>query len=136
MERIDHGYRIVNDDALMAACRDEGVYFTCCPRSAGLSNPWKDLSAPDHAVRRMVKAGLNVVINADDPPMFGTDLANEYVSAATQMQLSPAELKECALNGIRASWLDESTKRDWLRAWSAEIDALQAELDVPQPGMH
>ncbi len=63
----------------------------------------------------MVKAGLNVMINSDDPPMFDTDLANEYVRVATEMRLTPAELKECALNGIRASWLDEGTKRDWWR---------------------
>ena len=68
------------------------------------------------------------MINSDDPPMFGTDLANEYVRVATEMRLSPAELKECALNGIRASWLDEFTKKEWLPAWSTEIDALSANL--------
>ena len=131
VERIDHGYHVVDDPALVASCRERGTYFTCCPSTSGITSPWKDLAAPDHAIRQMVKAGLNVIINSDDPPMFGTDLANEYVRVATEMRLSPAELRECALNGIRGSWLDEGTKRAWLADWSAEIDALAAELSPP-----
>src|SRR5205814_1772961 len=84
----------------------------------GITSPWKNLSAPDHAIRQMVKAELNVTINSDDPPMFNTDLANEYVRCGTEMRLTPTELKSCALNGIRASWLDDGRKRDWLMAWA------------------
>jgi adenosine deaminase len=76
----------------------------------------------------MIKAGLKVTINSDDPPMFNTDLANEFVLVATKMRLTPDELKECVLNGIRAAWLDEATKRDWLAAWSREIDGLAAQI--------
>jgi len=129
VERIDHGYHVVDDPALVARCRERGTFFTCCPSTSGITSPWKDLSAPDHAIRQMVKAGLNVTINSDDPPMFGTDLANEFVRVATEMRLSPDELKECALNGVRGSWLDESTKRDWVAAWSKEIDTLAKELE-------
>jgi adenosine deaminase len=77
-----------------------------------------------------------VMINSDDPPMFNTDLANEYVRCATEMHLTPAELKQCALNGIRASWLDEGTKRDWLATWSKEIDALAAQIKPSQATQH
>lgn len=136
VDRIDHGYHVVDDAALVAQCRDLGTYFTCCPSTSGITSPWKDLSAPDHAIRQMVKAGLNVMINSDDPPMFNTDLANEYVRCATEMRLTPAELKECALNGIRASWLDEGTKRDWLAAWSREIDALAAQIKPSSATAH
>lgn len=132
VERIDHGYHVVDDAALVARCRELGTFFTCCPSTSGITSPWKDLSAPDHAIRQMVKAGLNVMINSDDPPMFNTDLANEYVRCATEMRLTPAELKQCALNGIRASWLNEGTKRDWLAAWSKEIDALAAQIAPSQ----
>jgi adenosine deaminase len=64
--------------------------------------------------------------------MFNTDLANEYVRCATEMRLTPAELKECALNGIRASWLDDGRKRDLLASWSKEIDVLTAQI-TPSP---
>jgi adenosine deaminase len=129
VERIDHGYHVVDDPGLVARCRDLGIHFTCCPSTSGVTSPWKDIAAPDHAIRQIITAGLKVSIHSDDPPMFGTNLANEYVRVATEMRLTPAELKECALNGVRGSWLDESTKRDWVAAWSKEIDALTGELD-------
>jgi adenosine deaminase len=68
--------------------------------------------------------------------MFGTDLANEFVRVATEMKLSPTELKQCSLNSIRASWLDESTKRDLLASWSAEIDAMISKLSGSRERKH
>jgi len=62
--------------------------------------------------------------------MFATDLANEYVLAASKLRMDAPMLKKCALDSIRASWLDDSTKRDWLAAWTTEIDGLMAELDA------
>lgn len=126
VERIDHGYHVVDDAALTARCLAEGTFFTCCPSTTAATTVWRDLASPDHAIRRMIDAGLNVTLNSDDPPMFGTDLANEFVLAVTEMKLDAPTLKQCVLNAIRASWLDESVKRDWLAGWSAEIDALMA----------
>jgi hypothetical protein len=37
------------------------------------------------------------------------------------------EIKEFALSGIDATWLDHATKRQWRREWSAEIDTLIAQ---------
>lgn len=128
VDRIDHGYHVVDDPELVSRCRVLGIPFTCCPSTSAVTSPWKDLSAPDHAIRRMIEAGLNVSLHSDDPPMFATDLANEYVRCATEMRLSPAQLKQCALNGVRSTWLDEATKRDWVAAWSVEIDTLAKEL--------
>jgi aminodeoxyfutalosine deaminase len=31
-----------------------------------------------HPIIKMIEAGLNVTINSDDPPMFGTSLTEEY----------------------------------------------------------
>ncbi|MCX5516550.1 adenosine deaminase [Kaistia algarum] len=130
VDRIDHGYHIVDDAELVAACVEQGTFFTCCPSTTTGTTIWRDLSAPDHAIKQMIDAGLNVTINSDDPPMFRTDLANEFVLVARDMKLSPEQLKTCALTSIDASWLDDSVKRDWRAAWTAEIDAMIADLDT------
>jgi len=31
-----------------------------------------------HPILKMIEAGLNVTVNSDDPPMFGTSLTEEY----------------------------------------------------------
>ena len=45
----------------MARCRDLGIHFTCCPSTSGITSPWKDIAAPDHAIRQMIKAGLKAL---------------------------------------------------------------------------
>ncbi|MDB5405169.1 MAG: Adenine deaminase [Rhodospirillales bacterium] len=118
--RIDHGYHVVDDPALMALCREDGIFFTCCPTTTLFTTPWRDLTASDHAIRRMGEFGLAITINTDDPGMFRTDLAAEYLHVAG-MGFGRDELGEFALNGLRAAWLDDVTKSAVLADWSAQI---------------
>ncbi|MER9214087.1 adenosine deaminase [Mesorhizobium sp. M0663] len=132
LRRVDHGYHVVDDPALMERCREMGIVFTCCPSTTLTTTVWRDLAAPDHAIRRMMEAGLNVTIHTDDPPMFGTTLDREYALIAEHFNLSPAKLKQIALAGLSAAWLDDSVKQAWLADWSTEIDRL-IETELPLP---
>jgi adenosine deaminase len=118
--RIDHGYHIVDDPQLMQLCRDDGIAFTCCPTTTLFTTPWRDLAAPDHAIRRMGEFGLAIMINTDDPGMFRTDLNAEYLHVA-RMGFGCDQLGAFALNGLRAAWLDDTTKTALLADWTAEI---------------
>ncbi|NUT27341.1 MAG: adenosine deaminase, partial [Streptomyces sp.] len=51
-----------------------------------------------------------VTINSDDPPMFGTDLNNEYAVAARLLDLDERGLADLAKNAVTASFLDEPGK--------------------------
>jgi adenosine deaminase len=129
LRRVDHGYHVVDDPALMEHCREMGIVFTCCPSTTLVTTMWRDLASPDHAIRRMMDAGLNVTIHTDDPPMFGTTLDREYEMIARNFDLTPDALKQIALAGLAAAWLDAETKQAWEAEWSAEIDGLiQSEL--------
>jgi adenosine deaminase len=125
-ERIDHGYHVVDDAALVGRCRADGTFFTCCPTTTTHTTIWRDLDAPDHAIRRMLGAGLALTINTDDPGLMQTTLVDEYRIFVERLGATPAQVKDVCLNGIRASWLDETSKQARLTAWSAEIDALMA----------
>ena len=124
LRRVDHGYHVVDDPALMEHCRALGIVFTCCPSTTLVTTMWRDLASPDHAIRRMMDAGLNVTIHTDDPPMFGTTLDREYELIARNFDLTPGALKQIALAGLAAAWLDAETKQAWEAEWSAEIDGL------------
>jgi len=123
-DRIDHGYHVVDEPALVNTCRERGVFFTVCPTTTTYTTTFRDLASPDHAIQRMFKAGLNIVINTDDPALFRTDLNTEYLLVARHLGCTPQQLAEMSLNGLRASWLDEVTKRAWIAEWGAEIDRL------------
>ncbi|TIV65946.1 MAG: adenosine deaminase [Mesorhizobium sp.] len=124
VRRIDHGYHVVDDPALVERCKEAGIVFTCCPSTTLATTVWRDLAAPGHAIRRMIEAGLNVTIHSDDPPMFATTLDREYALVMDNFALSPEALKKIALAGLEAAWLDNETKQAWMSEWSAEIDGL------------
>ena len=125
-ERIDHGYHVIDDPGLMAEACASGICFTCCPTTTLNTTVWRDLASPDHAIRRMVEGGLTVMLNTDDPGLFRTTLNQEYTLVMSHMDFSRETMRELTLNGLKGSWLDETTKRDWTKQWRGEIDALIA----------
>jgi adenosine deaminase len=132
-DRIDHGYHVIDDPALLAACRERCVFFTVCPTTTTHTTRFRDLSSPEHAIRRMLDSGLNLVINTDDPALFHTNLATEYLLAARHFELSTRQLGDLALNSVRASWIEDLTKRAWLADWGAEIDRMLAPASATAP---
>jgi adenosine deaminase len=124
--RIDHGYHVVDDGDLVARCREQGIVFTVCPTTTTYTTIWRDLASPDHAIRRMMEAGLTVMVNTDDPGLFRTDLNQEYGLLARHFGLTRPQLKALSLASMRASWLDETAKAAYLADWDKEIDALLA----------
>jgi aminodeoxyfutalosine deaminase len=116
-ERIGHGIRALDDPSLVAYLADRQLPVDVSPTSNVRTRCVPSIG--EHPLRRMTEAGLYVTLNSDDPPMFGTSLSNEYLVAGRDLGLSPAELKELAANGVRASFLPEPEKEALL----AEIAA-------------
>lgn len=87
-----------------------------CPTSNIATRAVADLD--EHPVKEMVAAGVLVTINSDDPPMFGTDLNQEYGVAARLLGLDERGLADLAKNGVEASFLDTDGKKRLI----AEID--------------
>lgn len=128
VERIDHGYNIMEDPALVERCREQQVLFTCCPSTTLYTTPHKDLAAPDHPIRRMREAGLTLCINSDDPPMFLTDLGREYLNAMELLGFSAADIQRSVYATIDNAWVDDTTKASWRADWAPEIQRITAEL--------
>jgi adenosine deaminase len=125
-ERIDHGYHILDDAAVVSRCRDDGIHFTCCPTSTAMVYGWPDLTT--HPINGMLAAGLLVHLNSDDPTMFHTDIGKEYVDFVGQNDYPPEVAKAMVMNGVEATWLDDDDKRSLRAAFEAEIAALDAQL--------
>ena len=128
VDRIDHGYNIVDNPDLVARCRDMGIMFTCCPSTTKYTTEHRDLKSPDHPIRVMKESGLAVSINSDDPPMFRTDLNTEFVVAMDDLGFSAHDIGTSIQATIDHSWADDADKRQWRAEWTPEIDLIVAQL--------
>ncbi|WP_372515061.1 adenosine deaminase [Streptomyces ortus] len=119
-ERIGHGTSSAQDPKLLAHLAEHRVPLEVCPTSNIATRAVRTLD--EHPLKAFVDAGVVVTINSDDPPMFGTDLNNEYAVAARLLDLDERGLAELAKNAVDVSFLDAPGKA----ALSAEIDAYTA----------
>ncbi|MGW2666851.1 adenosine deaminase [Streptomyces sp. NPDC001272] len=120
-ERIGHGTSSTLDPELLAYLAEHRIALEVCPTSNIATRAVADLD--EHPLKEMVQAGVLVTINSDDPPMFGTDLNNEYAVAARLLGLDERGMAQLAKNAVEASFLDPAGKA----ALTAEIDAYTAE---------
>ena len=125
-ERIDHGYHILEDSAVVERCVEDGIHFTCCPTSTAVVYGWPDLTT--HPINGMMDAGLLVHLNSDDPTMFRTDIGKEYVDFIGQNDYAPEIAKQMVHNGVDATWLDDGEKAVLHKLFDDEIAALDAAL--------
>jgi adenosine deaminase len=124
-ERIDHGVRVVEDPDLLARVAGERVPLTVCPISNVLiANLVPDI--PSHPYAQMRTAGVLATLNADDPGMTSTTVADDYEQVADAFGYDLATMATIALDGIEASWAPDEEKRALRARFDLEIAALTA----------
>ena len=124
--RLQHGVRAIEDPALVAYLRDKGIGIDLCPTSNIRLGVYPDY--PSHPLRQLWDAGLLVTVNSDDPPLFNTDLNNEYETLVDHFNFTADELAQASLNGVAASVLPEDEKAALDAEFREDIARLRAEL--------
>ncbi|MXX30400.1 MAG: adenosine deaminase [Gammaproteobacteria bacterium] len=102
VERIDHGNRALEDDALVARLRRDQVPLTLCPLSNLKLRVVPDLRA--HPLKRMLDQGLLVTVNSDDPAYFGGYVNDNFARVAQALNLGQTELAAIAANSFKAAF--------------------------------
>jgi aminodeoxyfutalosine deaminase len=69
----------------------------------------------EHPVKLYFESGLMVTINSDDPPMFGSNLLEEYVLVQERFEFSLEQMRELAANAVEASFLPPERKLSLLQ---------------------
>jgi adenosine deaminase len=127
-ERIDHGLSSIQDIELTKRLADQRVPLTVCPNSNVLiANAVPRLEL--HPYRRMREAGLLATLNTDDPALTDLDLGREYHSAMRAFDYTWDDMVQISLDGVEATWLDETAKRELSARVQREAAALGASIN-------
>lgn len=107
VDRIDHGNRALEDEALTRRLVREGMTLTVCPLSNLKLCVVMDLE--EHPMKRMLDLGLRATCNSDDPAYFGGYIADNFIRTAEAVNLTHTDLVQLAKNSFTGSFLDPPT---------------------------
>jgi len=126
VQRIDHGVRCEEDPALVARLARERVPLMVCP----LSNVKLKVFAriEDHNLRRLLRQGLCVTVNSDDPAYFGGYLLENFLAVQRGLELTRGELRRLAENSFEAAFLPTESKDRWLQRIAEYDTGIRAEI--------
>jgi adenosine deaminase len=129
-ERIDHGFRLLDDPDLTQLVVDRGIPLTVCPTSnVVIANVVPDVAS--HPFARQRERGVLVTVNSDDPGMMRFDIADEYAAVWSAYGYSLEDMEQLALDGITASFAPDDEKAALRRRFETEFDALRTERSLP-----
>lgn len=131
VDRVDHGYTIVDNPDLARSYAQRGLLFTIVPtNSYYLRTLAPDRWALDHPIRRMAQLGLKMHPNTDDPTLHHVSPAGAWELMYTHLGFDVADLRAMMLNGIDGAWASEVQRAEWRAEWPAEFDAIAAQTGI------
>ncbi len=120
-DRIGHGVRCLEDDALVDELKSRQTPIEVCPSSNVCLCVARSIS--DHPIQAMLTRGLNVSVNSDDPPMFNTTLTEELQKCAEAFAWSEAQVVELQLRALDAAFCGEERKAELRETISGKVRA-------------
>ena len=129
VERIDHGVRCMEDEALVSRLADQRIPLTLCPLSNVRLKVVESMSA--HPLPEMMRRGLLVTVNSDDPAYFGGYVDDNFTALERAFGLTDEEAATLARNSIAASFLDDARKSSLYAAIAAEQASRSARAQSP-----
>jgi adenosine deaminase len=108
--RLGHGLSTAWDPDVIALVRDRGVVLEMCPTSNWLTGGVATVA--DHPVLRLLRDGVRVTLNTDDPGIMGIDLDDEWRVARDEIGFDEQDLAAVTNAALEASFLPDEVKRD------------------------
>jgi adenosine deaminase len=106
--RIGHGIRVLDDESIVALCKEKGITFEVCPISNSRTGVISDYR--NHPIRQLMEQGLLVTINTDDYGIFDSSIVEEYELLETNFAVTKEEFNQFNMNALNASFLNQEIK--------------------------
>ncbi|GAB1603701.1 adenosine deaminase-like isoform X1 [Argonauta hians] len=112
VERVGHGYHVLQDDQLYKQVRTDGIHLETCLTSSFRTDAYSgDLQ--HHPITTFSKDDINFSLNTDDPSVFATCMTHDY-DLAHQAGLSREKIIKTIFNAAKSSFLPKAEQNDLL----------------------
>ena len=108
--RIGHGFRAIEDSALVDYLAKHGIGLEACPTSNLHTSTVENYAS--HPIKPLADRGVKFCLNTDDPGISAIDLKHEYEIAAPATGLSPEQIHQSQRDGLTMAFLSEAEKSD------------------------
>ena len=108
VERIDHGVRCIEDDALMQRLAEERITLTVCPLSNTRLKVFSHMR--EHNILQLLESNIAVMVNADDPAFFGGYLMQNFDALIEHLGLNRLQAGKLGFNRITGRFLPNEQK--------------------------
>jgi adenosine deaminase len=118
-QRIGHGRTLIDDERLIQKVIDKNIFIEACPSSnvqIGLTSEFSQ-----HPLRELLEKGVKVTLNTDNRLLTGINVSDEYFRCHQFLGMTEKQLKQIAINGFEAAFLDESKKKTLIQKIQNEI---------------
>jgi len=112
VNRIDHGIRCDEDETLVERLIEKQIPLTVCPLSNVKLRAVQNMQ--EHNILKLLRKGVLVTVNSDDPAYFGGYMNENYEAIAENLDVSKEELKSLAKNSFKASFLSDAKKQQFI----------------------
>ena len=110
--RIDHGIRCVEDAKLVEYLVKNQIPLTVCPLSNIKLRVFDRLSR--HNLLQMLKLGLCVTVNSDDPAYFDGYIEDNFRALHEHLDIDSRDIYKLSRNAFQASFLAPAEKKKYL----------------------
>lgn len=107
-QRIGHGVRAMEDEAVLWELIEGGIHLEVCPTSNVQTNVYGTLA--DHVADRLYKAGVSMSINTDSRAISDTTLSQEYTLISEAFGWGREHFLKTNLEAIRHAFAPEVLK--------------------------
>jgi adenosine deaminase len=129
-DRLVHAVTASRDLQLLQELRARRVPLALNPTSNVRTGAVSSLEG--YPLRRLLRAGLVLSINTDDPTLFGTTLAGELEALSRSFRLDQVTVEQLLLGGLECAFLPEPRRLRLLERWSFEFERLRRELGLEE----
>lgn len=111
--RLGHGTRLREDGGLLNYVNDHRIPMEICVSSNTQTGTVESIDA--HPFKFYMDLGLRVTLNTDNRLITNTTMTDEYYLVAKHFDLSPREILDVVMAGVKSSFIPHEYRKDLIR---------------------